>query len=242
MPAEEPDFKEWQTKEKLKRFLADRFRVRLHISVLLLAAIAAGWIVNRVLFRLGVDLILTRHVAAVIAAYCVFLAGVGEWIRWSGIREYLRWRKSREMLDAPEPSGPRPDSGGWEWLGQADPSGLFLAGGEGCLVVMVVLVLLAGLFGIGGYLIADAASFFSEIVFELLLAVGLVRRMRRGDPPSWTAGVLRKTWPALVVTLLIVIGFGLWAQDRYPGARSVAEVVKQMKADSTIWWKPRRRS
>ena len=60
MPVEEPDLREWQTKEKLKRFLSDRFRVRLHISLLLLAAVAAGWIANRALFLLGVNHLLLR--------------------------------------------------------------------------------------------------------------------------------------------------------------------------------------
>jgi hypothetical protein len=241
MPAEEPDFKEWQTKERLKRFLSTRFRVRLHISVLLLAAVTAGWIANRALFLLGIERLLTRHVVAVVVAYCTFIAGVSIWIRWFGIREYTKWRKSREMLDAPAPSGPPPDSMPWSSLGNIDPTAALAGGGEGCLVVFVVLVLLAVLFGAGGYLIADAASFFSEIVFELLLAAGLVRRMRRWDPPSWTAGAVRKTLPALIVSLLLVIGFGLWAQSRYPDANTVAEVVKKMRADSAIWKQPRRR-
>jgi len=76
----------------------------------------------------------------------------------------------------------------------------------------------------------------------LLLAAGLVRRMRRFDPPGWTAGVVRRTLPALILTLLLVLGFGFWAQSRYPDARTVAEVVKQMKADSTIGGKQGRRS
>lgn len=235
----EPDPKEWDTKEKLKRFLEVRFPVRLHISVLLIAAITAGWIANRGLFHLGVDRLVVRHVVAVIVAYGAFVAGVAVWIRWSGIREYLRWRSSREMLEPPEPLGRPPDPARWDWLQGADPSAALL-GGEGCLVVLIVLALLAVLMGIGGYLIADAASFFSEVVFELLLAAGLVRRMRKRDPPSWTGGVVRRTLPALVVTLLLAVGFGLWAQSRYPDANTVAAVIKNMYADSSIWGKPRR--
>ena|SRR5882724_5821351 len=238
MVGEQPDL-EWQTKEKLRRFLSARFRVRLHVSVLLLTAIAVGWIANRTLFFLGVERLLSRHVVAVIAAYCAFLAGVSVWIRLSGIREYMKWRKSREMLDAPEPSGGPPDPAPWYVLGNIDPS-FAAVGGEGCLVVFLVLVLLAAIFGIGGYLIADAASFFAEIVFELLLAAGLVRRMRKLDPPSWTGGVLRRTLPVLVVTLLLAIGFGLWAQVSYPDANTVSGVIKKAWADSTIWKKPRR--
>ncbi len=239
MPVEEPDLREWQTKEKLKRFLSDRFRVRLHISLLLLAAVAAGWIANRALFLLGVNHLLLRHVTAVTAAYCAFLAGVAMWIRWSGIQGYLRWRTSREILDAPAPYGRPPEPTPWWLLGNIDPSAA-AAGGEGCLVVLFVVAVLAAVFGIGGYLIADAASFFSEIVFELLLAVGLVRRMRRRDPANWTAGVFRKTWPALIGTLLIVAGFGLWAQARYPDANTVAGVIKQAWADWTPWKKQRK--
>jgi len=67
-----------------------------------------------------------------------------------------------------------------------------------------------------------------------------VRRMRKLDPPSWTGGVLRRTLPVLVVTLLLAIGFGLWAQVSYPDANTVSGVIKKAWADSTIWKKPRR--
>jgi len=66
--------------------------------------------------------------------------------------------------------------------------------------------------------------------------------MRRLDPPSWTGGVVRRTLPALIVTLLLVTGFGLWAQARYPDANTIAAVLKRMSADSSAWRSPRRPS
>src|SRR5260221_12932867 len=180
MPVEEPDLRECQTKEKLKRFLSDRFRVRLHISLVLLAAVAAGWIANRALFLLGVNHLLLRHVTAVTAAYCAFLAGVAMWIRWSGIQGYLRWRTSREILDAPEPYGRPPEPTPWWLLGNIDPSAA-AAGGEGCLVVLFVVAVLAAVLGIGGGFPSPPQPFFLLIKFLIFLALGLVGTKKKKE-------------------------------------------------------------
>jgi len=140
MVGEQPDL-EWQTKEKLRRFLSARFRVRLHVSVLLLTAIAVGWIANRTLFFLGVERLLSRtwsrHRGVLRFSRRCF--GLDSIVGHPGVHEVEEVEGNAGRSRA---SGGPPDPAPWYVLGNIDPS-FAAVGGEGCLVVFLVLVLLA---------------------------------------------------------------------------------------------------
>lgn len=103
------------------------------------------------------------------------------------------------------------------------------AGGifEDAGVILVILgVLLALIFGAGIYLIYEAPMILSEAAFEFLLATTLIRGMKKMDNPDWIGSVLRTTLPAFLFTLFVAIVLALIAQSAYPRATKLSEVVK----------------
>jgi hypothetical protein len=98
---------------------------------------------------------------------------------------------------------------------------------EGCLLALVLLLVWAVAFALGGYLIVYAAELMAELVFQLLLAAGLVRGIRRVDMLA-DFGIPRISLWALAGTLALSVFFGLFARNAYPQATTIAEVVRQM--------------
>jgi hypothetical protein len=215
----DPKFSEWLLKERLKYSLASRFFLRFHVSLMLGAAVATGWAANRALFSAGIDSMLFRHVASVLAAYGGFLVGLRIWIEYSGIKTYLDVARSRELTEGPVEVQKESK------LNIADAAAVpdF---GEGCAVVLFVLAVLGVLYAMGGYLIVSAPEFFADVVFELLLAAGLIRGAQKVDQLGTEGKVPLVTLWALAATLLVVVLFDVWAMHERPGAKTVSEALK----------------
>ena len=221
----QPDFKEWLIKERLKYSLKGRFLVRFHATLILLGAVIVGWSANRLLFMSGVENMIIRFPAGVLAAYWGFLIGIELWIRYSGINEYLNSRRSKELLD---PDGFKPPALKDPWI--FPDGGVPLVDGEGCLIVLLVLFAVVLVFAMGGYLIFMAGDLFADVVFELLLVAGLIRGIRRVDAFGFTGGIPKVTLPALAVVLAVSVVVGFWARHFHPEAKTLAEALKAEKA------------
>ena len=104
------------------------------------------------------------------------------------------------------------------------------------LAAVAVLGLL--FYGMGFYLIAEAEGFFAEIVFELLLAAGLVRGLRKVDSAGWVGGFISVTWPALFIVTVLSLGIGAYAEHRYPGVKTMPELLQKMRAGTGQGVKP----
>jgi len=219
----DPWFREWLIKQKLSHSIAARFLVRFHVALILLGAIAAGWLANRLLYQAGMTSMLVRHPLAVIAAYVGFLAGLQMWIRYSGIRNYVTDRRSKELLE-PEAvtlKHRRP--------GDFMPLDAPVVADEGCLLLLAFLFVASLAFAMGGYLVLFAADLMAELVFELFLAAGLIRGIRRVDVLA-SIGIPRITLWALTAALTASILFGLFARNAHPNATTIGEVVREMMA------------
>jgi hypothetical protein len=90
------------------------------------------------------------------------------------------------------------------------------------------LLLVWGIFfALGGYVIVYAADLMAELVFELLLAAGLVRGIRRVDLLA-DFGIPRMSLWALAAVMTVSILFGLYAREVHPEASTIGEVVRKI--------------
>jgi hypothetical protein len=95
---------------------------------------------------------------------------------------------------------------------------------KGCLVVVVLALLAAAIFGAGLYLIYAAPYILSEAAFEVILAAGLVRGARRLQSGDWLGSVFRATWIPLAVTLLLSLLAGFLMHHFFPGVTRLSEL------------------
>jgi hypothetical protein len=93
------------TRERVKRYLVQRFYTRFHMSLILASSTLAAMLASAGLLWLGVTAMLVRYPLAVAVAYLTFLAGVGLWIRYLGLgRESAAGRGIVDSADLPDVS------------------------------------------------------------------------------------------------------------------------------------------
>ena len=223
----DPASYEWLAREKISRSIAARFFVRFHASLILAGSVAVGWAANRLMYQAGLHDMLIRHPLAILCAYGGFLLGLQVWMRYSGIRDYLNAKRAHELLEPQGPPG-KPIS--------RMPLRLYNDRRElldlpfvldGCFVVVLFLVVWAILFTMGGYLVIYASDVMAELVFELLLAAGLARGIRRVDRLAGI-GIPWLTLWALLACVLVSILLGLYARGMHPPATTMGEVVRHL--------------
>jgi len=222
----DPGLQEWIIRDRLSRSIGARFFVRFHAALILAGSVAVGWLANRLLYQAGLHDMLFRHPLAILCAYGGFLLGLQIWIRYSGIRDYLNARRAQELLDArglpPGPGiwTPRLYNSRWDLLDA-------LVVPDGCLLVVAFVIVAAIFFAMGGYLVIYASDVMAELVFEILLAAGLIRGIRRVDLLA-SAGIPWLTMWAVLVCIVVSIPFGLYARTLSPPATTMGEVVRHL--------------
>lgn len=104
-------------------------------------------------------------------------------------------------------------------------SGIF----EDAGIVLVILgILLALVFGAGMYLVYEAPMILSEAAFEFILASSLIKGMKKMDNPDWMGSVLRTTIIPFGFVLVIAIIAASVAQSAHPGATKMSEVLQHL--------------
>ncbi|HZZ91137.1 MAG TPA: hypothetical protein VFE23_01155 [Usitatibacter sp.] len=209
---------------RLRHSLPARFVLRFHVTLIVLAAIAAGWTGDVLLLHAGLRSMLLRYPLVIAVSYGAFLAGVAAWLRHSGIGEYVDRRKAEQLVGDHVPSAPRDASIHWDgW----DPAGAIPADGEGCLLALLFgLVVLA----FGGYTVMTAPTFFADIVVELLLAAGMLRGIRRSRESRWMSSVWSNTWGSVVVALILAFIAGMLGRAAHPPATTLLELWVRLHA------------
>lgn len=96
------------------------------------------------------------------------------------------------------------------------------------IVLIILGVLLALIFGAGIYLIYEAPLILSEAAFEFALAASLIRRMKKMENPDWMGSVLRTTIGPFIFIFFTAFIFGLVAVSSYPKATKLSEVLKYL--------------
>lgn len=96
-------------------------------------------------------------------------------------------------------------------------------------IVLVILgILLALVFGAGIYLIYEAPMILSEAAFEFLLASSLIRGMKKLDNPDWMGSIFRTTLVPFGFVLVIAVIAASVAYSVHPGATKMSEVLKHL--------------
>lgn len=78
---------EGQMRERVKRYLVQRFYTRFHMSLILMSAGFAAMLTNWLLLHWGIGKMWLRYPVAVTASYLTFLAGVWLWIQYVEYRQ-----------------------------------------------------------------------------------------------------------------------------------------------------------
>ena len=97
--------------------------------------------------------------------------------------------------------------------------------GDGLVLLLLALVLVAAIFATSGYLIWVAPDVLTEAAFGAMLTGTLVRTTRKQTAAGWIGGVVRKTlWPFLVVMVVAMV-FAGWSAHHYPEAGTFREAL-----------------
>ena len=147
------------------------------------------------------------------------------------------WGETSEVAWlSPSPPSPASGSNSYQWgsatSGKSGGSFDFDLGDDGCLAIVVLLLLIAlvlGIFGAGAYLIYQAPAIFAETAFQAALASGLIKASKDMDATDWKGSVFRATWLPFVVVLVLALAFSIAAHRYCPKATRVMEVFKACK-------------
>lgn len=97
---------------------------------------------------------------------------------------------------------------------------------EGGLVLVVLGLLIAAIFGASLYLIYSAPAVLSEAAFEALMATTLLKATRRIDEPDWMGSVLRATIVPFIIIFLLSLLLAGTIESYWPDAAKLADVWK----------------
>jgi hypothetical protein len=98
--------------------------------------------------------------------------------------------------------------------------------GEGILVVLAIVALLAVVFGAGIYLIWQAPAVLAEAAFQGALAGGLVKSVRRVNDPGWVGGAVRASALPFIVIFACAMTIAGLAEHYAPAARTLPEAIR----------------
>ena len=97
----------------------------------------------------------------------------------------------------------------------------------GIIIVLVLLALLLfAVFGVGAYLIYQAPAILSEVAFDSVLAVSLVRKSKKMQDPDWIGSVFKATWKQFAVILLFAVIAGIAIHVIFPEVKTMSELYR----------------
>lgn len=222
--------------------LAQRFLLRFHMTLILVATAAAGALFSKLLLLLGLRALGPRWAMAVVAAYAAFFGLVRLWVEYtrsdggSALEEVAQEADVSDVFDAADlvADGTRATARGLRAVRASSGSSSGNGGGlldgldadEGGLILLVLALLLAVLLGAGAWLVIQAPAILGEAAFEVLLAAGLLRSARRAEAAGFVDSLWRGTrWPFLVV-LASAVAAGLVVQRLCPAATKLSEALR----------------
>lgn len=97
--------------------------------------------------------------------------------------------------------------------------------GDGLILLLLALLLIASVFLASGYVIWFAPDILGEAAIGALLAGGLAKPAKRQDNDGWVAGVVKKTWWPFAIVLVLSLAFATYAATYYPEAKTFRQAV-----------------
>jgi hypothetical protein len=212
----------------------------------------AGFLTSFSLLHLGVSRMWLRYPIAILVAYGVFFVLLSLWLF---LQRHSLDDTDLSVLDfiPPNNSGPQeiPHFGGGNAGGggaggswgqsvssSTTPSngcsssisadvGFDLDFGDGCLLVIAGLAIVAGLVA-SLYVIYIAPALLAEILVDGALVAGLYRRVKHIEPGNWLQTAFRRTFvPALLSAVFFTVA-GVALQKAVPTAQSIGDVWRHV--------------
>ena len=246
---------------RVRRALERLHSLRLQMMLIVALTGATGFVTSALLLAGGVHSMPLRYPLAVLAAYLAFLGFLWCWLklRWEDFVDVpdvggvsgpsgdhsLPWDGGGGH------SGGGGASGLWEGGGDGATASLTDASSSGSsgvlpdvgdavsssldaeelVVVIIALVALAAAIVAAFWIVWIAPTLFAELTLDAALATGLYKRLKKIEGDHWLRTAIRRTiWPFLGVALLFTAAG--WAMHAYaPQAKSIGQVIEQMKAD-----------
>lgn len=218
-----------QARNAVARQLKERYFLRAHALALFAWTMGIGFLMSKLTFASGMQSLPARYFLTGITAYLGFLLGVRLWLWFVDASkdrgsDKLDAGDTLDLVDMSLELGDSAAGSSADVLGGLG-EGIGAAAGEGCLPVLFI-----------GLLALVAALLFSfigpelliEMAFEAVLAGSLVSTMRLGREPDWLWAALRKTIGTFLIIMLLMMGFGKYAQKNHPEAKTTKQVFQQI--------------
>jgi hypothetical protein len=218
-----------QARNAIAKQLQERHFLRLHALALFAWTMGIGYLMSKLAFATGIQTLPARYLITGITAYLGFLLGVRLWL-WFVDAVMDRSRDepgAGDLLDVVEVQLDIADmasGSSGEVLGGLG-EGIGAAAGEGCVPILIL-----GLLAIVATLLFAliGPELLIEVAFEAVLAGSLVSTMRLGHEPDWLWTVFRKTIWTFLIIMVLMMGFGKYAQKHYPEAKTTKQVIQQI--------------
>jgi hypothetical protein len=255
--------------------MKERFFLRFHMSLILLATVLTGLLSTKLLLLVPVDNIVIRYPLVVLIAYLAFFLFVKLWLAYMSASRPLKSSNVAgdvlsNMPDLPGGIGPSIDvpavphfgggGGTFDGAGAAgafdgpvssasadimssssgaaeSSSGLADAAGDAVsgifdfdddgLILIVLGVLLAAVFGSAIYLIYIAPHILSEAAFDFLLGTSLIRSYKKVNQPDWMGSVFHDTYKPFLAVLLITIAAAWIIHVNNPEITKLSDLLTQ---------------
>lgn len=100
-------------------------------------------------------------------------------------------------------------------------------GDDGWVLILLVGLVLAVVGGIA-WIVYAAPTILADAAFAGMLSAGLVRSTKHIASGGWVASVVGHTWIAFAIVFVLAIAFAVVAQNRFPEARTLLDVVRSL--------------
>jgi hypothetical protein len=100
--------------------------------------------------------------------------------------------------------------------------------GDDGWVLVLLIALVAAIFGGVVFLIYAAPTILADAAFAGLLSAGLVHSTRHITGGGWISSVVGHTWLAFAVVFVLALAFAFVAQHRFPDADSLIDVLRML--------------
>jgi len=195
--------------------------------MLLIVVVTAvmGFLASASLLSLGFRVIWSRYVIAVLFAYAAFLLFVRLWL-WLSKDDVQSDLEPADLLDAADMALDAVDMAPVEG---PDVLGALDVDADGCLIGVLLLVV-ALLLGLAGYVVATAPVFFAEVLLDGVLSVGLYRRVKKLHRRHWLTSAFRHTWLAFAAAAILLGSLGAAMSHYWPEADSIGDTFTGERA------------
>jgi uncharacterized membrane protein YgcG len=226
---------------KIQRRFINKGRPRLVVFTLIALSGLAAFGVSTALFRLGLDHMGFRYLAATAAGYGVFMLLLAIWIE---LHRRSENRGDFDVVDLPGggasdvgagvefsggSSGGAGASGSWDGPGLPSIDVDVPDADEAWPVVVVVAVAAVVLLGSVValfYVVYYAPLLLAEVALDAALVTGIYRRLRKQDTGNWVGSAIRHTWkPAVAIAACLYVA-GVVVQWMMPAAQTIGDVFR----------------